>query len=77
MGFIQRELDRLGDALRANPDANDYDLLYSAQQALSWATDPEGFKSPMRMIRGTQEDLGDCSARPRQPQSSDTCSRSD
>ena len=60
MGFVERELDRIAAALRSDPDANDYDRLYVAQQALSWATDPEGFKSPMKMIRGIQEDSGDC-----------------
>ncbi len=55
MSFIQRDLDRIGNALRDNPDANDYDRLYVAQQALAWATDPEGFKSPMGVIRGIQE----------------------
>lgn len=62
MGFIQRELERIGSALRDSPNANDYDRLYVAQQALAWATDPEGFKSPMRMIRGTQEATEDCLA---------------
>ena len=60
MSFIQRELDRIGDALRADPTPNDYDRLYVAQQALAWATDPSGFASPMKHIRGIQEDLGDC-----------------
>ena len=64
MSFIQRELDRIGGALRANPDANDYDRLYVAQQALAWATDPEGFKSPMGLIRGTQEGKEDCPSCP-------------
>jgi hypothetical protein len=60
MSFVQRELDRISAALRENPQGNDYDRLYAAQQALSWATDPVGFASPMKHIRGTQEDLGDC-----------------
>lgn len=65
MGFIQRELDRIGEALRADPHGNDYDRLYAAQQALAWATDPDGFASPMKHIRGTQEGSKDCSAAPR------------
>ena len=60
MSFIQRELDRIGVALRETPQGNDYDLLYAAQQALSWATDPDGFASPMKQIRGTQEGTEDC-----------------
>lgn len=65
MSFIQRELDRLSAALRADPQSNDYDRLYAAQQALSWATDPDGFASPMKHIRGIQGDSGDCSDVPR------------
>ncbi|WP_269402727.1 hypothetical protein [Henriciella marina] len=60
MSFIQRELDKIGQALRAEPQPADYDVLYSAQQALSWASDPNGFASPLKQIRGTQEDSGDC-----------------
>ena len=60
MSFIQRELDRISTALRENPQSNDYDLLYAAQQALSWAADPDGFASPMKQIRGIQEGSGDC-----------------
>ena len=65
MSFIQRELDHIGDALRADPQSNDYDRLYAAQQALAWATDPQGFASPMKHIRGrTQEGSEDCPACP-------------
>lgn len=64
MSFIHRELDRIGDALRADPESNDYDRLYAAQQALSWATDPEGFKSPFGLIMGTQEAKEDCPSCP-------------
>lgn len=69
MSFIQRELDRIGKALREEPQVNDYDRLYAAQQALSWATDPEGFASPMKHIMGTREGLEDCSAGPHRPPS--------
>jgi hypothetical protein len=69
MSFIQRELDKIGEALRASPEANDYDLLYAAQQALAWATDPEGFASPMKHIRGTQEGSEGCSEDHRPPSS--------
>lgn len=60
MSFIQRELDRVSAALVENPQANDQSELYAVQQALSWALDPAGFKRPLAMLRGTQEDLGDC-----------------
>lgn len=69
MSFVQRELDRIGKALRSDPNANDYDRLYAAQQALAWATDPEGFASPLKHIRGTQEAREGCSDGPHQPPS--------
>jgi len=51
MSFIQRELDRVSSALRsATPEI--YEKLYVAQQALSWATDPDMFKSPFNLITG-------------------------
>lgn len=60
MSFIQRELDRISTALRENPQSSDYDRLYAAQQALSWASDPEGFASPMKHIKGILEVTEDC-----------------
>ena len=69
MSFIQRELDRIGEALRADPQSNDYDRLYAVQQALAWATDPSNYASPMKHIRGIQEGSEDCSAGPHQPPS--------
>lgn len=63
MSFVQRELDRIGNALRqAQPD-NRYDELYATQQALLWALEPGSFKSPYDMLvaaKSTQEDLGGC-----------------
>ena len=64
MSFIQRELDRISTVLRDDPQASDYDVLYSAQQALSWATDPAGFKSPLAAIRGIQAVTEDCPSCP-------------
>lgn len=47
MSFIQRELDRLNEAIRNTPsDHPGYQPLHAAQQALSWASEPEGFSSP-------------------------------
>jgi hypothetical protein len=37
MSFVQRELDRIGDALRHSQPSNHYAELYAAQQALIWA----------------------------------------
>lgn len=50
MGFVQREIDRVNAALNKDPDGESYDRLYAAQQALSWALEPQGFKSPFDMI---------------------------
>ena len=65
MSFIQRELDRISAALRESPQSDDYERLYSAQQALSWVMDPEGFASPMKHIKGILVGSVDCSAYPR------------
>ena len=40
MSFIQRELERLGRALCADPRPERQAELYAAQQALAWALDP-------------------------------------
>ncbi len=54
MSFVARELDRITGRLR-QPDipADQYERLYAAQQALSWALEPEGFRSPYDAIVGT------------------------
>jgi len=77
MSFVQRELDRLGRALRAQQAPENYAKLYAAQQALAWAMEPDGFASPMTAIvrssaeavMGIQEDSGGCSHPPCQPPS--------
>ena len=74
MSFIQREIDRLRAALLESNPAT-YDSLYAAQQALAWASEPDGFKSPTDLIQGTREDSEDCSARSCPPLSSDTSAR--
>ena len=63
MSFIQRELDRIGNALTGAQSGNRYAELYAAQQALAWAMEPTGFKPPYDMLAsatGTQEGSGDC-----------------
>jgi hypothetical protein len=69
MSFIQRELDHLAVALREPRFAINYDRLYAAQQALSWALDPTGFKSPYALITGIPADSTDCPAGSRPAQS--------
>ena len=70
MSFIARELDRISSRLREPilPDG-EYEKLYAAQQALSWALEPEGFRSPYDSITGIPAEPEDCSARTRQPSS--------
>jgi hypothetical protein len=69
MSFLQREYDRINDALRDQENANKYDLLYAAQQAIAWASDPEAYKSPLNLITDTPANSEDCSERTRPPQS--------
>jgi hypothetical protein len=45
-GFIARELERLGKALREPQPPERYVQLYAAQQALCWAVDPECYAAP-------------------------------
>lgn len=69
MSFVQRELDRIALALREPRSAGEYDRLYAAQQALSWALEPNGFKAPYDLVRDIPADSADCRAAPRLPQS--------
>jgi hypothetical protein len=74
MSFIQRELDRIGNALRQTQPGSKYAELYAAQQALMWTLEPDGFKSPYDMLvpaKDTLEDLGGCPVGSGQSASSD------
>lgn len=53
MGLISRELDKLSRIILQNPAGSKE--AYAAQQALSWALDPQGFKSPYHFLTDTQE----------------------
>jgi hypothetical protein len=63
MGFIERELTRISEAIRArqaeHSDSDEYRQLYAAQQALSWALEPVGFQAPLDTILGTPAGLVD------------------
>jgi hypothetical protein len=59
MSFIQRELDRIGNALRQTQPSPGYAELYAAQQALMWALEPNGFKPPYDMIERAHTDVHD------------------
>lgn len=60
MSFLQRELDRIRKGLLEPRGDEEYRQLHAAQQALSWALEPTGFKSPYDTIMGTPEGLEDC-----------------
>lgn len=68
MGMIQREIDRIRIALIDG--AENKNELYAAQQALEWALEPGGIRSPYAMITGTLGGSEDCSADLRPPLSS-------
>jgi hypothetical protein len=73
MGFVQREIDKIGMCLRSTPKGPRYDELYAAQQALAWSLDPLNFETPLAMINrfavNTREDSRDC-PQPSRPVSS-------
>lgn len=60
MGFMERELDRISTALRAETDPERHRQLYAAQQALSWAQEPNGFRTPFDLVMGTPAGSTDC-----------------
>lgn len=66
MGFIERELERISEAVRARQaeqsDTDEYRQLYAAQQALSWALEPIGFRAPYdTILAGTPAETANCS----------------
>ena len=62
--FIQREIDRLSAAIVDPGQANQRAELYAAQQALAWALEPSGFRSPYGAIMGIPEAPEDYQAPP-------------
>lgn len=51
MGFIECEAKRVTSRLQAGPlPAAEYERLYAVQQALLWALEPQGFKSPYDLL---------------------------
>lgn len=77
MSFIQREIDKIHREL-LKPQSHEREKeLHAAQQALSWATEPGGFRAPFLAIMGTQADSEDCLAHPHPLPSLDICSRPD
>jgi hypothetical protein len=71
-GFLARELERISEAVRVrqkSPETDEYRQLYAAQQALSWALEPSGFRAPYETILDTPADSIDCPVNNRQFQS--------
>lgn len=69
MGYIERELGRLHKALDEGVGDPRYPEIYAAQQALSWALDPQAFRAPMAYLKGIREGSVDCPACHSRPQS--------
>ena len=78
---IRNELENLSSALRKPLTQDRYCQLYAAQQALSWANNPEAYASPYLTIvndkvhspMDIQEDSASCSAVRHPLPSSDIC----
>jgi hypothetical protein len=52
MNLIQREHDRINEALRQTQQSDaQYPILLAAQQALAWAIDPITFGRPLNVIQ--------------------------
>lgn len=64
MSFIRREINKIRSQL-IESNGQHYNELYAAQQALEWALEPDGIRSPFQMItRGTLGAGEDCLAHP-------------
>ena len=62
MEHVHAEVARIAARLAAYPDPFHHAGLYAAQQALSWALQPDDFASPLNTVLGISEAAGDCSA---------------
>jgi hypothetical protein len=71
VSFVQREIAKLNSAIVAEPEGFRREQFYAAQQALAWALEPTGFRSPFNMIMGIQEAPECCLDEPRPTLSSD------
>lgn len=49
MSFIQRELEKINEAIRNTE--GDSSCLRAAQQALVWALEPDGYASPSEILK--------------------------
>lgn len=62
MRLVEKELDRIGGALRQVNPVPQYDQLYAAQQALLWVLDPETYNAPFAMLMKISDDTRQGSA---------------
>ena len=53
LGFIEREIRKISSLQSQEKDPETSKRLYACRQALSWAIDPSGFKSPCDWATGT------------------------
>jgi len=65
MNHIQTEISRISARLAAYPDPFEHAGLYAAQQALSWALQPDAFASPLAIITRSEANSADCSEQAR------------
>jgi hypothetical protein len=67
VGFVNRELSRIAVALWHDSHSERHRELHAAQQALSWALEPNCFASPFDAITGSQPTPADCPDEPHLP----------
>lgn len=72
MQHVEDELRRIGSRLAAFPDPFEHAGPCAAQQALSWAAQPDAFKSPYDLIAGSEAGAAGCCTGSRQLAFSDT-----
>lgn len=72
MQHINDELRRIEERLFASPDPFEHAGLYTAQQALRWAVQPELYASPFSVVTGSGEGSKDCYSGSSLPLSGDT-----
>ena len=69
---INDELRRITARLQAVPEPFEHAGLYAAQQALSWAAQPDAFKAPYDLIVGSAAGTKGCCTDKSQPAFSGT-----
>jgi len=67
---VKEELERISVRLSGYPDPFEHAGLYAAQQALSWAAQPDQFKSPYALVTGSAGGSAGCLEESCHPQSS-------